>query len=163
MKKNITPEIAHERLVAYIGKEGTAFAMNDYYEMRGIVLFGTKSPGYVPNMDELLPGKVIDQAKKLMKDNVVVGAVRRGTGWQLTIYMLGDGYWRGDTFKWFCLHESMGEVVEVFDKFKDEIDDMVASSSALYITGDKDAVDEVAKLFDNPHLLLQLKQKYLEF
>lgn len=159
MKKNITPEIAHDRIISYMGKSGW-FTMNNYHELRSIVLFGSKHPQdhflgeYLSEDDinKLLPGSVIDEALDMMKDNMVVSITRgyyrpprsrkQHIGYQLSVFMMGKGgYQRGDVFRYSGFHETSEMALAEFESLQDELVKTVTSSAkGLYLTGDEHLV-----------------------
>lgn len=166
MNKIITSYEAHKQLVAAIGKYGW-FPLNDYLEMKSIILFGDKDHkwitdcgfnkflrdnGYVPNIEEALPGKTIEEAIKLY-DNELVISIRRlvtkkgSVVWGLNILPMGPGYvcgWEHGIMN--TGYDSIEDCLKAIETRKDAIVEKAIDSKALYITGDEDAVKKVEEM-----------------
>ena len=96
--KKITPQMAHDEIVKSIGHYGW-YALNDYLELRNVILFGERKHGYVPDLDKMLDGKTIDKALELMDGDLIV-SIRPTNydGWMLNILPMGRGYVNGTDF-----------------------------------------------------------------
>ena len=156
----ITPEIAHDKIIAYMGKNGW-FPMNDYLELRNIILFGESRHDYVPNIDELVSGDIIDKALKMMQENVVVRISGRWVtpercrkphfGYAISIFKMGaGGYKRGDVFHDGRFVTEKEKAIDYINSGSANINELLdTSKSRLYITGDRDLVEQVATNWNN--------------
>ena len=153
--KKITPKMAHDALVKSIGRYGW-FPMNDYYEMRNIILFGDRNVGYVPDLDKMLDGNTIDEALKLMDGDMIV-SIRQCEfkkprcrkvfyGWELSILPMADGFVCGRPYTVMNQkHLTLDECLEIVKKFNEDIWN---KSRDVYVTGDSEGVAKVTEVFD---------------
>lgn len=166
MSKIITSYEAHKQLVAAIGKYGW-FPLNDYLEMRFIILLGDKylkydsewkinkllrDNGYVPNIEKALSDKTIEEAIKLYDNELVISIRRLVTKkgrvvWGLNILPMGQGYvcgWEHGIMN--TCYYSIEDCLKAIETRKDAIVEKAINSKALYITGDEDAVKKVEEM-----------------
>ena len=157
MKKKITPQMAHDEIVASIGKYGF-YTMNNYLELRNVILFGVRDNGYVPDIDKMLAGKVIDKALEMLDGDLIVSIrpVNLSYGskccdaWELNILPMLSGGCVGcvDGEDFTVMNQArstLDECLAEIEKRKANIFDKVfGTTSKLYVTGHKDAVDKAA-------------------
>lgn len=153
--KNITPEAAKNAIIKSIGKYGW-FPLNDYLEMRNIILFGEREHDYVWGIEEMVPGKVIDKATDMMYGDTIVSIrncrIRNPNGrkyiwgWELSILPMGDGYVCGTQFT--IMNKGYTTLEDCISAVKERAEEIHNNSRDVYITGDFDGVDEVSKVFD---------------
>ena len=147
LRDNRCPSTSKHELVKAIGKYGW-FPMNDYLEMRNIILFGNRNVGYVPDIDKKLDGKTIDEGLKLMDGDTIVALRRcefkkprsRKTcyGWELSILPMGNGFVCGSPYTVINQkYLTLDECLDVVKKFSDEIWN---KSWDVYVTGDSEGV-----------------------
>ena len=155
--KKITPQMAHDEIVKSIGHYGW-YALNDYHELRNIVLFGDRNKGYVPDLDKMLDGKTIDKALELMDGDLIVSI--RPTqfkkphgrkvydGWMLNILPMGRGYVCGKDFTVMnVVFETLDECLAAIEERKMKIfDAWFGTTRTLYVTGHIDAVKKAANI-----------------
>lgn len=153
--KKITPKMAHDELVKAIGRYGW-FPMNDYLEMRNIILFGDREHGYVRDIEKMIDGKIIEEALKMMDGNTIV-SIRpcefkkprcRKTcyGWELSILPMADGFVCGRPYTVMNQkYLTLDECLDVVNKFNNEIWN---NSRDVYVTGDSEGVAKVTEAFD---------------
>lgn len=167
--KNITIKEAHDAIIQSFGKYGWR-ALNDYLRLRNVILFGEEEHDYVPDIDKLVPGKTIEEALEMLDNELVISISRTqcpikptGTrkkwriGYVLNILHMGKGYVCGwDLGVMNRPFYTLEECLNAIESRKDGIADKVSESKAFYITGDADAVEKVAKMFDSPHLDLPI-------
>lgn len=149
MKKTVTVKEAHDQIVASIGKYGWR-PLNDYHALRNIILFGEEEHCYVPNIDQLVSGKTIDAAIASL-DNELIVSIGSETvrGYKLNVLSMGNGYvcgWDCTKMNLFC--PTLESCLEVIESIKEKIVEKAIESKALYVTGDKDAVEKVADILD---------------
>lgn len=166
MSKIITPYEAHKQLVAAIGKYGW-FSLNDYLEMKNIILFGDRhheyipdwelnkllgDKGYVPNIEVTLSSKTIEDAIKMYDHELVISIRRLVTKkgrvvWGLDILPMGPGFvcgWEHGIMR--TGYDSIEDCLNAIETRKDAIVEKAIGSKALYITGDADAVKKVEEI-----------------
>lgn len=152
--KKITPKMAHDELVKAIGKYGW-FPMNNYLEMRNIILFGDRDVGYVPDIDKMLDGEIIEEALKLMDGDTIISIHQTPVcigrkrlpiiGWVMSILPMGAGYVSGPYTIMNRAYSDIEDCVEDIKKFSEEI---YNTSRDVYVTGDSDGVTKVTEAFD---------------
>lgn len=147
MKKNITPEVCRDAIVNAWGKYGY-FPLNDYYEMRNIILFGDKHHEYVYGLDEMLPAKVIDAGIKMLEGDTIITVRREFIGhevWELSILPMADRFVCGRP--WTIMrkdYKTLEDCLRVIEEHKDEI---LAESMHFYVTGDSEGVAQAEEIF----------------
>ena len=146
--KKITPQMAHDEIVKSIGHYGW-YALNDYHELRNIVLFGDRNKGYVPDLDKMLDGKTIDKALELMDGDLIV-SIRPTNydGWMLNILPMGRGYVNGTDFTMMnACFQTLDECIAAIGERMMKIFDWVfGTTRSLYVTGHNDAVEKAANI-----------------
>ena len=152
LKKNpVTVEEAHDEIVASFGKYGW-YPLNDYLEMRNVILFGERKHGYVPNIDQMVDGKVIDEALNSLDDELVIAIHREVSKkgrdvFVLDILPLGPGFvcgWEHGVMR--TGFNSLEDCLNFIKARKDAIMDKAIESKAFYITGDWDLVENVSDI-----------------
>ena len=149
--KNITPEAAKNAIIKSIGKYGW-YPLNNYLELRNVILFGEREHDYVWGIDEMVPGKVIEDALKMMGGELVISIRRLVTKkgrpvWRLNILPMGPGYvcgWEHEIMN--TGYYSIEDCLNAIETRKDAIVEKAIESNALYITGDEDAVKKVEEM-----------------
>lgn len=152
--KKITPQMAHDAIVKSIGKYGW-YALNDYLELRNIILFGDREHGYVRDIDKMLDGETIDKALKLMDGDTIV-AIRQTPvcigrkrlpipGWVMSILPMGAGYVSGP---YTIMNRAYSDIEDCLADIKKFSDDIYNTSRDVYVTGDSEGVAKVTEAFD---------------
>ena len=152
---NITTEAAKNAIIKSIGKYGW-YPLNDYLELRNVILFGEREHDYVLGIDEMIPGEVIDNAKKMMYGDTIVSIrncrMRKPNGrkyiwgWELSILPMGDGYVLGTPFT--VMGKNYATLEEAITVVKECNEDIWNRSRDVYVTGDDDGVSKVVETFD---------------
>lgn len=152
--KKITPQMARDAIIKSFGKYGF-YALNDYLELRNVILFGEREHGYVPDIDKLVDGETIDKALKLMDGDTIV-AIRSTPvcigrkrlpipGWVMSILPMRDGYVSGPYTIMDCAYSDIDDCIADIKKFNDDI---FNTSRDVYVTGDAEGVAKVIEAFD---------------
>ena len=146
--------MAHDELVKAIGKYGW-FPMNDYFEMRNIILFGDREHGYVRDIEKMLDGKIIEEALKMMDGDTIVSIRQTPVcvgrkrlpipGWVMSILPMGSGYVSGS---YTIMNRAYSDIEDCLDDIKKFSDDIYNNSRDVYVTGDSEGVAKVTKAFD---------------
>ena len=152
LKKNpVTVKEAHDEIVESFGKYGW-YPLNDYLELRNVILFGERKHGYVPNIDQMVDGKVIDEALKRLDNELIIALRRLVTKkgrevFALDILPLGPGFvcgWEHGVMR--TGFNSLEDCLNFIKARKDAIMDKAIESKAFYITGDWDLVENVSDI-----------------
>lgn len=152
---NITPEAAKNAIIKSIGKYGW-YPLNNYLELRNVILFGEREHEYVRGIEEMVAGEIIDKANKMMDGDTIVSIrncrMRKPNGrkyiwgWELSILPMGDGYVCGTPFTVMCReYVTLEEAIVVV---KERNEDIWNRSRDVYVTGDADGVAKVVETFD---------------
>lgn len=157
--KKITPQMAHDEIVKSIGHYGW-YVLNDYLELRNVILFGDRNKGYVPDIDKMLDDKTIDKALELLDGDLIVSI--RPTqfkkppdrkiydGWMLNILPMGRGYVNGTDFTMMnACFPTLDECLSAIEERNMKIFDWVfGTTRKLYVTGHIEAVEKAANIIN---------------
>lgn len=149
--KKITPQMAHDEIVKSFGKYGF-YTLNDYLELRNVILFGERKHGYVPDIDKMVDSKVIEDALKMLDGDLIISIRHMVTNkgreiWGLDILPMGSGFvcgWEHGIMR--TGYGSLEDCLNAISIRKDAITKKAIESNALYVTGDHDLVEKVVNI-----------------
>lgn len=147
MKDNINAKQAHDIFIDYMIATGSP-----------INHCGSKQIGRLIHME--IPQDVTDEALKMLTDELVVSIrsvdldddpTKDSKVCKLSIFQLDSvGCVRMDGFRHFETYPTTTNALDYLKRTKDYLRHLERYAKAVNVGGDKDAVEEVAKLFENP-------------
>lgn len=146
MKKNITSKVAHDRLVERIIATGTPLNCCTTQLLSNMV--GGNIVPVIGEVFEMLTDELVVSIRTVDED---LDPTKDSKVCKLSIFQLDSvGYAKTEGFRHFKTYPTKTNALDFLKEIKDYLRHLERYAKAVYVGGDKDAVEEVAKLFENP-------------
>lgn len=145
MKDNINAKQVHDILINHVVSTGTPLNVCTSELLNNIV--GANITPVIGEVFDMLTDELVVSIRSVDLDD---DPTKDSKVCKLSIFQLDSvGYARMDEFRHFETYPTTTNALDYLKHTKDYLRHLERYAKAVYVGGDKDAVDEVAKIFDN--------------